>query len=327
MLTETGLVRLTLNGPTMGTRYSAVFFGRPDRPLAELHEALQQSVDAVDAQMSTWKPGSNLMLLNGAPVGTWIDVPEQLTTVLAAALQVGQVSGGAFDIGVGELVSAWGFGPGTGAPDPDAIAAAGVVGRVPAHLAIELDLVGRRVRKHSPMRLDLSGIAKGYGVDELARVLESHGIQRYLVAIDGELRAGAPKPDGSGWRVAVERPEFGRRAADGVVEITGAALATSGDYRHAVEFRGDRYSHTIDPRRQVPLRTGPASVTVRAATAMQADAWATALMVLGPERGSELASTLDLEVLFAERGTDPTDVDRPTTPAPERRSYHDQNYR
>ena len=142
MLTETRLARPILNGPTMGTRYSAVFFAEPDRPLVELHQALQQSVDAVDAQMSTWKPGSDLMQLNRAPVGTWIDVPEELATVLAAALEVGQVSGGAFDIGVGDLVSAWGFGPGTSAPDPVGVDATGVERRVPAHLAIELDLVG-----------------------------------------------------------------------------------------------------------------------------------------------------------------------------------------
>lgn len=327
MLTEARLARQILNGPTMGTRYSAVFFAEPHRPLVELHQPLQQSVDDVDAQMSTWKPGSELMQLNRAPVGTWIDVPEELATVLAAALEVGRVSGGAFDIGVGDLVSAWGFGPGKGAPDSGAIAVAGAGRRVPAHLAIELDLVGRRVRKHAPLSLDLSGIAKGYGVDQLARVLEIHGIQRYLVAIDGEVRAGAAKPEGSGWRVAVERPEFGRRAAAGVIEIADAALATSGDYRHAVEFRGSRYGHTIDPRRQAPLRNGPASVTVRAASAMQADAWATALMVLGPERGGELASTLDLEVLFAERGTDSDRSHQPTTPAPERRSYYDQDYR
>lgn len=327
MRTETRLVRRVLNGPTMGTRYSIVCFADADRPLAKLHEALQQSVDAVDGQMSTWRLGSDLMRLNRAPIGSWFDVPEELATVLAAALEVGRISGGAFDIGVGDLVAAWGFGPGTGAPDPDAIDVAGAGERVPAHLALELDPIGRRARKHAPLSLDLSGIAKGYGVDELARVLESDGIVSYLVSIDGELRAGAPKPDGSGWRVALERPEFGHRTAAGVIEIAGAALATSGDYRHVVEYRGARYGHTIDPQHHAPVRNGPASVTVRAKSAMQADAWATALLVLGPRRGVELASTLGLEVLFADRHTNPIHLDQPTTPAPERRSYHDQDFR
>jgi FAD:protein FMN transferase len=312
MRTETNLVRRAINGPTMGTRYSAVFFAREERPLADLHIALQRAVDAVDSQMSTWKPDSDLMRLNREPTGTWLDVPDQLATVLASALDVGRLSEGAFDIGVGDLVSAWGFGPGAGVPDPDAIATASSRRRTPAYLALELDPIRKRVCKHAPITLDLSSIAKGYGVDELARVLETGGISSYLVSIDGEVRAGQPKPDGSHWRVAVESPEFGRRAAAGVIEIVDAALATSGDYRHFVEHGHARAGHTIDPLKQAPLRDGPSSVTVRAGSSMQADAWATALMVLGPERGSELASTLGLEVLFAERVTD---VPRPMTPA------------
>ena len=313
MRTETNLVRRVISGPTMGTRYSAVFFAQEERHLADLHLALQRAVDAVDGQMSTWKPDSDLMRLNRAPAGTWVDVPSQLATVLASALEIGRLSDGAFDIGVGDLVSAWGFGPAAGVPDPDAIAAASAGLRTPAHLALELDPIRKRACKHAPITLDLSGIAKGYGVDELARVLEARGISSYLVSIDGELRAGRPKPDGSRWRVAVESPELGHRMAAGVIEIADAALATSGDYRHFVEHRHVRYGHTIDPRQQAPLRDGPSSVTVRAGNSMHADAWATALMVLGPQRGSELASALGLEVLFAERGTDAA---RPMAPSP-----------
>jgi thiamine biosynthesis lipoprotein len=312
MRTETNFVRRVINGPTMGTRYSAVFFADEGRHLDDLRVALQQAVDTVDRQMSTWKPDSDLMRLNRATVGTWLDVPRQLGAVLATALEVGRLSDGAFDIGVGDLVSAWGFGPGAGAPDPDAIATARTGRRTPAHLALELDPIGKRVRKHAPVALDLSGIAKGYGVDELAGVLETHGISSYLVSIDGELRAGRTKPDGSPWRVAVESPEIGHRQAAGVIEMADAALATSGDYRHFVERDGIRYGHTIDPRRHAPLHGGPAAVTVRAGTAMQADAWATALMVLGAVRGSELASALGLEVLFAERGADAV---RPAAPS------------
>ncbi len=232
----------------MGTRYSAVFFAQEEGHLADLHLALQQAVDTVDSQMSTWKPDFDLMRLNRAPVGAWSSVPRELATVLASALEVGGLSDGAFDIGVGDLVSAWGFGPGAGAPDPDAIATTSAGRRMPAHLALEFDPIRRRACKHAPVTLDLSGIAKGYGVDELARVLESHGVSSYLVSIDGELRAGRPKPNGSRWRVAVESPEFGHRAAAGVIEIADAALATSGNYRHVVEYRGTRYGHTIDPR-------------------------------------------------------------------------------
>jgi thiamine biosynthesis lipoprotein len=289
----------------MGTRYSAVFFAPEDRDLSDLQPALQQAVDTVDDQMSTWKSDSDLMVLNRAPLGTWLSLPPELAAVLAAALEVGRLSGGAFDIGVGDLVSAWGFGPGAGAPDPQAILEAGARLRTPSHLALELDPTGRRVRKHLPVTLDLSGIAKGYGVDALARVLEARCISSYLVSIDGELRAGRPKPDGSGWRVAIEKPQVGRRETAGIIEIVDAALATSGDYRHFIERDGVRHAHTIDPLRHAPLINGPAAVTVRAATSMQADAWATALMVLGPERGGELAAAHGLEVLFAERDIEP----------------------
>ncbi|KQW75618.1 hypothetical protein ASC89_22025 [Devosia sp. Root413D1] len=301
---RTDLVRRVISGPTMGTRYSAVFFAPIALDLSVLPAALEAVVDTVDRQMSTWKPESDLMRLNRAAVGRWVDLPYEVATVLAAALEIGRLSDGAFDIGVGDLVTAWGFGAAAGTTDRRAIAAPGAAQRLPAHLALELDEAGQRVRKHAQVTLDLSAIAKGYGVDELARVLERFGVTSYLVSIDGELRAGQGKPDGSAWRVALESPEFGHRRAAGVIEIADVALATSGDYRHFVERDGVRFGHTMDPRRRIRLGHGPASVTVRAATAMQADAWATALMVLGPERGSEVASAQGLDVLFAEREAD-----------------------
>lgn len=301
---RTDLVRRVISGPTMGTRYSAVFFAPMTLDLSVVHAALQMAVDSVDGQMSTWKPQSDLMRLNRAAVGTWMDLPKELGTVLAAALEIGRLSDGTFDVGVGDLVTAWGFGAAAGTTDRQTITAAGAAQHLPAHLVLELDEAGQRVRKHAQVTLDLSAIAKGYGVDELARVLERFGIASYLVSIDGELRAGQVKPNGSAWRVALESPEFGHRRGAGVIEIADAALATSGDYRHFVERDDVRFGHTMDPRQRVPLSHGPASVTVRAATAMQADAWATALMVLGRERGSEIAATQGLEALFVERDAD-----------------------
>ncbi|MBK8085265.1 MAG: FAD:protein FMN transferase [Devosia sp.] len=312
MRTEPRLVRRVLNGPTMGTRFAAVFFTQEDRCLSGLQLGLQQAVDRVDNQMSTWKPRSDLMQLNAAPVGTWLDIPRELATVLSAALEIGRLSDGAFDIGVGDLVIAWGFGPAAGAADDQAIANAAARCRTPAHLALELDQARHRIRKHAAIALDLSGIAKGFGVDELARVLDANGIASYLVSIDGELRAGGPKPDGSAWRIAIEQPEPGRREAALSVELVAAALATSGDYRHVVEHGGRLHAHTMDPLRRVPLVDGPAAVTTRASTCMVADAWATALMVLGPERGSTLADALGIEALFAERCVAPAASPRST---------------
>jgi len=295
------LDRQVVNGATMGTRYSAVFYAPGPYGSSELGHALQAAVDAVDNQMSTWKPDSDLMRLNRAPTGMWVDIPVQLCVVLSAALEIGRLSGGAFDIGVGELVSAWGFGSshpvGRQTLAPVAKASPGL----PAHLCLDLDCKRRRVRKRAEITLDLSGIAKGYGVDELARVLVSQGIEHFLVSIDGELRASGAKPDGSPWRVAVEKPQAGRRDAEGVLEILDRAVATSGDYRHFVEIGGIRYAHTMDPHNGAPLVDGPAAVTVLADTCMAADAWATALLVLGPAAGGEIARRLGLEALFIER--------------------------
>ena len=241
------------------------------------------------------------MRLNRARIGTWYDVPPQLGAVLAAALEIGRLSEGTFDIGVGDLVSAWGFGSSPAREKPRRIAAEA---RRPAHLCLELDTERLRVRRLTDITLDLSGIAKGFGVDELARVLDSHGIVHFLVSIDGELRASGGKPDGTPWRVAVEQPRIDSREPGGVLELTDGAVATSGDYRHFVEIDGVRYAHTIDPRRKEPLSNGPAAVTVLAETCMAADAWATALLILGPIAGGNIASQLGLEALFIERPHD-----------------------
>ncbi len=304
MRTET-LIRRVLNGPTMGTRYSAVVYVDQNADLDRLGSDLQRAVDAVDDQMSTWKANSNLMQLNRWPVDEWYEVPEQLAAVLDMALMLGRRSEGAFDIGVGDLVGAWGFGP----PQGTVIATGS---RVPTHRTLELDTGRRRVRKHAPVALDLSGIAKGFGVDEIARVLETWGITSYLASIDGEVRAGDPKPGGTAWRVALEKPVPDRREPEGIIDLVRASLATSGDYRHFVERDGVRHSHTIDPGTGEPLVNGPAAVTVRARTCVEADGWATATMVLGRERGEQLARELGFEVLFAERDAAPS---ARTTPA------------
>lgn len=293
------LQRQVINGPTMGTRYSAVFYAPAGSDLFELSRDLRAAVDAVDAQMSSWKPDSDLMRLNRAGTGIWHDVPSQLGMVLATALTIGRLSEGAFDIGVGDLVSAWGFGSNPAPGRPRNVDKG--LPRLPAHLRLEIDTERLRVRKLTDITLDLSGIAKGFGVDELARVLHAHGIANFLVSIDGELRASGGKPDGTPWRIAVEKPNIGGREPEGILELGDGAVATSGDYRHFVNIDGVRYAHTIDPRRQEPLVDGPAAVTVLAETCMAADAWATALLILGPTTGSAIASAQGLEALFIER--------------------------
>ncbi|EXL07868.1 FAD:protein FMN transferase [Aquamicrobium defluvii] len=294
--------RQALNGSTMGTRWTALFYTAEAFDFGPVRDALQAAVDEVDAQMSTWKPDSDLMRLNAAPPGTWVHVPNRLMEVLRLALDVGRASGGAFDIGMGDAVAAWGFG--STAADPRLIRNALDVARQPTHAVLKLDMPGARVRKAMPITLDLNGIAKGYGVDRLAETLRGFGIAAFLVGIDGEMRAAGLRPDGRPWAIAVEAPDPERRAPHSLLALQDAAVATSGDYRHGVTVQGQRLSHTMDPATGAPLRSPPASVTVVARNCAEADAWATALMVLGVEAGCALAVRRGIDALFLMRDAD-----------------------
>ena len=293
---STERARVALNGPTMGTRWSALFFCESGFDPAPARAALQAAAGEVDAQMSTWKPDSDLMRMNAAPPGLWVNLPPALMRVLAKGLEIGRASNGAFDIGLGDLTNAWGFGP--QAADTGAIRAHLGQGRPPAHDVLELDAVRCRARKHGNLQLDLSGIAKGYGVDRMMAVIERFGIASALVGLDGELRAKGVRADGRPWAVAIEKPDYEMRAPISVLTLQDAAVATSGDYRHWVDAGRVRLSHTMDARTGGPLNNHVASVTVLADTCMEADAWATALMVMGEAAGIAFADARGLNALY-----------------------------
>ena len=290
--------RTTLHGPAMGTRWSASVDAHNTIDLVALHRDLAASVEQVDTQMSPWKPDSDLMRLNRAPVDTWVDLPAEILEVLDCALDVHRLSAGAFDPCLGALVNAWGFGAERDAPDAQAIRAARTSMPRSAVGCLELDRPAGRARLHAPLQLDLCGIAKGYAVDRMAAVLQRHGVQHALDALDGELRAVGAQSSGQPWAVALERPEVGRRAVQGVIELEDLAVATSGDYRRYLQVGDTRLAHTMDAHRCAPVNNEVASVTVLAPTCMQADAWATALLVAGPDEGLVMAQRLGLEVLF-----------------------------
>lgn len=163
---------------------------------------------------------------------------------------------------------------------------------------MELDKPSSRARKRAPMQLDLCGIAKGYAVDRMTTVLQQHGVRHALAALDGELRAVGGQSSDVPWAVALERPEPGHRAVHGVIELEDLAVATSGDYRRYLEVSNARLAHTMDTRRCAPVNTAVASVTVLACNCMHADAWATALLVAGPDEGLAMAQRMGLDVLF-----------------------------
>jgi thiamine biosynthesis lipoprotein len=287
----------------MGTSWSL----RVDDPLegAEaqaLRARCAGAVAQVDAQMSTWKPDSDLMRLNAAPPDAWVPLPQGLMTVLAAGLAVSRQTGGAFEMNVGDAVCAWGFG--ADVIDLCAIRAASARPRTPAMDVLELDAGAGRARKSGPLALDLSGIAKGYGVDCLAEAAKALGLRHALCSIDGEVRALGPRRDGQAWAVGIDAPDDAARGRHSVVALDDMAIATSGDYRHFVTVGAARLSHTMDPHRGAPLVDAPASVTVLSASCMMADVMATALMVMGGKTGAAFARGQGISALFLLRGAE-----------------------
>ncbi len=297
-----GVIECRSHGPTMGTRYSARFVAPPQADVRTIEARLAAAVTAVDAQMSNWKPDSDLSRINRAGPGVWIPAPQALVSVLQRAAQIGHETGNAFNAAVGDRVSAWGFGPAAALPCAQpAGPAASSLPCAPLDQLLEIDTAGLRVRKHGEFALDLCGIAKGHGADELGRVLNEHGLGAWIVGIDGELRMQGHRPDGSGWAVALERPQEGARQAMGVIELNDASIATSGDYRHVTWVAGQRITHTMDPRTGAPVSNTLAAVTVVCERCVDADAYATALMVLGEPAGLALARQLGLDALFVTR--------------------------
>lgn len=289
-------------GQTMGTTWSVVAVLPPEVAIAAVEAAAQEELDRVVAQMSPWEPNSALCRFNRSTPGSWHPLPEDTFTVLAHALNLAAASDGAFDPTVGKLVDLWGFGPlarPPSPPDAEELAAA----RNPAGWrALDLDRAGRRVRQPGGLHLDLCAIAKGYGVDLVAERLGRLGLTSYLVEVGGELRGHGVKPDGTPWWVELERPPEAPAAHRTLIALHGLAVATSGTYRRAFDHGGRRYSHAIDPRTGSPVLDHPAAVTVVTASAMEADALATALMVMGAEVGAAFACSRDIAALFVTPG-------------------------
>lgn len=307
-----------IHGEVMGTTYSiqVIHARRPDE--AALHGALE----AVNQRMSTYLKTSELSALNahdgrdaqGAPAP--FPLSDPLRRVLAAAREVSEASGGAFDVTVAPLVDAWGFGPDgrVTPPSPERVAA---LKAQAGYAQLTLTPAGA-LKGHPALRCDLSAIAKGYGVDEAARWLEAAGYDRYWVEVGGEVRARGKNADGVDWRAGVERPAAeGRRAVERVIPLRDISIATSGDYRNRyIDAEGVARSHTIDPRTGAPITHALASISVLHPENMYADAWATALNVLGPEEGLRVAEARRLPALLLVRepGADPRDPAAPVRP-------------
>lgn len=293
-----GQVLHSLRGQTMGTSWSVLCYGPPQLRLPVLEAALSKRLAGLVAELSHWEPDSLLCRFNALPAGESLALPPDFAGVIEAGLHVAAACDGAFDPCMGALVQRWGFGP-PGEPGPQS--------RAPLQAWRELrwDAASRRLTQPGGLMLDFSAIAKGHAVDCLSRLLLELGLPHHLVEIGGELRGHGLKPEGQPWWVDVEPP-----ATECTLPVLRIALhqlsaASSGDYRRfRIDAQGRRLSHTLDPRTGEPVAHDLALVTVLHEQAMWADAWSTALMVLGPDEGLALAQAEGLAARLVVREAD-----------------------
>jgi thiamine biosynthesis lipoprotein len=301
-------------GATMGTIYTVKVVApeMSEADQAATREALRAALDAVDARMSTYKPDSELSRFNRQGDGRPFRFSADTMRVFLLAREVSDATGGAFDVTVGPLVNAWGFGPSKPARPPTDAEIASLRERV-GYRNLVIDANAQTVTKTRPdIYADLSAIAKGFGVDEAARSLDARGLANYMVEVGGEVRVRGHNAAGKPWQVGIERPDATPQQAFLVVAMTNLSMATSGDYRNYFEKDGRRYSHEIDPTTGYPIRHHLASVSVLAPDCAVADAYATALMVLGPDKGYALAERKGLAAYFIVRRADGSFEERQT---------------
>jgi thiamine biosynthesis lipoprotein len=298
---------VTYSGETMGTTYTIKVCRLPKNVDADqLGVEIDQRLSEISRLMSNYQADSELSRLNDFNDGGWFPVSMEMVFVLERAREVSDATDGAFDVTVGPILRLWNFGPGREGVD-----------RIPSDAEIEaakqqvgfekIDL--RRepseVRKQqADLEIDLSAVAKGFAVDEIEDLLLSHAVVDYMVEIGGEVQTGGLNDRGEPWNIAIEAPIAEIRQIHRVVPLTKMGMATSGDYRNFFEIEGQRYSHIIDPRTGRPVSHNLVSVTVLHPSCAIADAWATALLVLGPDEGFQVADGQQLAVLFIMRTED-----------------------
>lgn len=297
----TGSGVLSLSGSTMGTSYTVVARDATRRlDERDVQAGIDSALAAVNRQMSNWDPASEISQFNAQADTTPVSVSPSLAEVMDAAETVHLASDGVFDTTLGPLIELWGFGaPGAGEMPGDAAITAA---QARSGHANTIAIGGGALQKLKPdAQVYLAAIGKGYGADQVGRALQGLGISDYMVEIGGDIYASGRNPDGLPWQIGIETPSATARDVLRVVGISDLGLASSGDYRNFFERNGQRYSHLIDPRTGRPVTHATASATVLAENAMLADAWATAMHILGAQEGLALAEVQGLAVLFTER--------------------------
>lgn len=296
---------LRFSGKTMGPIVYNVVIAQPGSDINEeaIKASVQATLDRINDLMSTYQPDSDVSRFNKSQSTEWQPVDEETATVVHRASEISQLSGGAFDITVAPAVNAWNFGPNksTNFEPPTDVELAKLRDRIGFRL-IEVRLKPPAIRKLNPKAsIDLSAIAKGYAVDQVAETLSQLEFSNFMVEVGGEVLTRGERAQGGKWRIGIESPKELVRTYDKIAELSGQAMATSGDYRIFRMHDGKRYSHTIDPTTCKPVEHSLATACVVAPDCLTADAFATAVSVLGAEKGAKLCQQHSLELFTAER--------------------------
>jgi thiamine biosynthesis lipoprotein len=299
-LNKASLSSIMFSGATMGTTYHITIVQPKAEALnAKASEALQTLIDQqlvnINQLMSTYIVDSELSRFNQSPVGEWFPLSAETFAVIEYSLSLSAQSKGKFDVTVSPLIDLWGFGTDGLKEFPSNEAIAEAKAQV-GWQAISLDKPKLHIKKTKALRIDLSAIAKGYGVDVVAQLLEQQDFQHYLVEIGGEIRVKGKNKDNVFWKVGVETPSFLQSGAQQIISLDNKSVATSGDYRNFFEHKGIRYSHTIDPDSGKPVIHNIASLTVVSDTAMEADALATAFMAMGEAKALAMAKVYNIPI-------------------------------
>lgn len=294
----------TIEGPTMGTHFTVKLRHPDESVLDRAAKRIPEILQRIDDMMSTYKADSELSRFNQHASLEPFPVSPEMIEIFRAAKEVSASTGGAFDVTVGSLVNAWGFGPVKSTTPPTDAEIAELIPRV-GYTMVNIDAASSTLSKSLPdLYCDLSGIAQGFAADKVAEALDELGIANYMVDISGEFRTRGVNNSGKPWQIAIERPDAGARTAQLIVPLSNLSMATSGDYRNYREVDGRRISHEIDPKTGRPIAHKLASASVITRKCTLADAYATALMVLGPEEGYEVADRLGLAAYFIIRTDD-----------------------
>jgi len=306
---------VVFSGATMGTVYSIKVHGIPeDLTTVQLQSEIKKVLEQISHSMSTFQPESEVSRFNSLQRTTPFSISSDLFEVLAESLRISMLTNGALDITVAPLVNLWGFGVDSRPDDVPGESQINSLLKRTGYKKIKITDDPATVLKQLPeLTVNLSAIAKGYAVDQVSLLLAERGITGYLVEIGGEIRTSGQKPGQMPWIVGIEKPAVGERTIQQVVSIGENAMATSGDYRNYFEKNGKRYSHLIDPTTGRPVEHQLASVSVIHPSCMTADGFATAFMVMGPDKAYRLAIQQKLAAYFLVRTRSGFDIK--TTPA------------